>query len=197
MRKRAERVLLVVESSHAEVPGSGQSHLTSTVGDRRRWVWWKGFLIWRTNESKLIFASGTKLFCSCILNKPKQHVQAHTGPTMLRNHSHIISVIIIHVNVKENCISHSPPPHHTHTQKNGAHNDRRAQHCDTKLVCGVCMLSRPLQQHAALPPRPFLPHTDWLWCDWWQWLARPSAGPNWCQRERATLLVLKSYLFLS
>lgn len=34
--KRAERVVLVAESSHAEVPGSDRSHLTSTVGDRKR-----------------------------------------------------------------------------------------------------------------------------------------------------------------
>lgn len=31
MGKRAERVVLVAESSHTEVPGSGQPHLTSTV----------------------------------------------------------------------------------------------------------------------------------------------------------------------
>lgn len=62
---------------------------------------------------------------------------------------------------REMHLTFTTPPPHART-KDGAHTDRRAQYCDTKHVYGVCMPSRPLQQHAAFRPWPSFPHNDWL-----------------------------------
>lgn len=101
----------------------------------------------------------------------------HARPTMFWI-THSICVITINVNVKDNFLNHLPSL--THKQW-CAH----WQACTTlwhKARYGVCMLSRPSRQHAAIPPRPSLPHNDWLWCDWW--FVGPSLCPDWCQREK-------------